>query len=131
MTEDEEKELDEHLESIRAELLSALDGDEEKLKEHMDHINSVRDTTKFAASLIESGDAVMINHVREITCYLCDILRYLDMEYDPTLMTSLASMIISSSEAKADMWNRYIDVFADEVNGQIIERENPEGRMDS
>lgn len=131
MTEDEEKELDEHLESIRAKLLNALDGDEEKLKEHMDHIYSVKETTRFASSLIESGDAVMINHVREITCYLCDMLRYLDMEYDPTLMTSLASMIVSASESRANVWQDYIENQADVANGKILERENPEGRMDS
>jgi hypothetical protein len=94
-------------------------------------LNEVEEIVQHASSLLESGDAVLINHFREIICYTCDIVRYLDCEYEPTLMYAIASMAIGLSQSNEKLWNKYIEDQADVANGRILEKENPEGRMDS
>lgn len=86
---------------------------------------------EMAKELLASNDAVVSNHMREITCYGCDLMRYLDCEYDPFVMSMLFMFIVGRSTEHDAVWSAYMENNSDEVNGSIIEKENPEGRLDS
>lgn len=84
-----------------------------------------------AKDLLKNNDAVVQNHMREITCYGCDLMRYLDCEYDPFVMSMLFMFIVGRSTEHDVVWEAYMENNSDEVNGSIVDRENPEGRLDS
>lgn len=81
--------------------------------------------------LLEAGDAVSIHHIREIICYTCDLMRYLDRDFDTPVMMGIFSAAMRVAEKDNRIWERYMENNSDEVNGSIIQKENPEGRMDS
>lgn len=84
-----------------------------------------------AKDLLKNNDAVVQNHMREITCYGCDLIRYLDCDFDPFVMSMLFMFIVGRSTEHDAVWSAYMENNSDEVNGSIIEKENPEGRLDS
>jgi len=129
----DEKEILDKLESpeFRASILKHFAGTEESYEEYVGQYKDVMETVEHAKTLMEAGDAVLIHHFREIICYVCDIIRYLDSGYDHMLMQSLVSMAVSMSRDKPDVWQSYIENHADQVNGSIADKENPDGRMDS
>jgi len=89
------------------------------------------DTIDDIMELLEIGDAVSIHHIREIICYICDLMRYLDRDFDPLVMRGIAAAAIHIARKDQPVWERYMENNSDEVNGSIIQRENPDGRMDS
>ena len=84
-----------------------------------------------ARSLIESEDPVILNQLREIIAYACDMIEYIGEEFDPTLLKSILSFVGGVAESHSNKWAKYTQEEAPSVNRSVAVALRPDDREDT
>ncbi len=87
----------------------------------IEKLESLREVFNKIEGLLQAGDPVICNHIREIIQYGCDIISHVDEEFDPLLLRGVASLATGIASSRPEKWAKYTAEQSPTVNANLAE----------
>jgi len=117
-------------ESIRK-LADAMGATPEEFDLAFGQIKACEGAINKARILIESKDPVILNQLREIIAYSCDMIEYIDEDFSPSLLRAILGFAGSIAVAHTDKWAEYTKEESPKINRNVAIALYPSGREDA